>query len=241
MKGIYDIHTHIIPEVDDGADTLKTAKKMIRREYADGMRTIVLTPHFRKGMFEPPMTKVQAGYQKVQELAAELAPDLQVLLGCEFHVNTEMVQMLKHGERPTLNGTSCVLTEFSQLHTFQFIENSCHELLTNGYTPVIAHAERYPILQKNMDYLERLHDMGAYIQMNADSISGAEGLRMKWFCKKVMKRDLLHFVGSDAHNMKNRMPQMGRCAEYMEKHMGCDYTKQILIRNPKKMLRKTVR
>ena len=156
MKGIYDIHTHIIPEVDDGADTLKTAKKMIRREYADGVRTIVLTPHFRKGMFEPPMTKVQAGYQKVQELAAELAPDLQVLLGCEFHVNTEMVQMLKHGERPTLNGTSCVLTEFSQLHTFQFIENSCHELLTNGYTPVIAHAERYPILQKNMDYLERL-------------------------------------------------------------------------------------
>ena len=69
MKGIYDIHTHIIPGVDDGADTLKTAKKMIRREYADGVRTIVLTPHFRKGMFEPPMTKVQAGYQKVQELA----------------------------------------------------------------------------------------------------------------------------------------------------------------------------
>ena len=140
------------------------------------------------------LEELTAAYQEADSLrtmAAELAPDLQVLLGCEFHVNTEMVQMLKHGERPTLNGTSCVLTEFSQLHTFQFIENSCHELLTNGYTPVIAHAERYPILQKNLDYLERLHDMGAYIQMNADSISGADGLRMKWFCKKVMKDELL--------------------------------------------------
>lgn len=236
MKGIYDIHTHIIPEVDDGADTLKTAKKMLRREYTDGVRTIVLTPHFRKRMFEPSMEKVLVGYRKVQKLAAETTPDLQVLLGCEFHANMEMVSMLKNGERPTMNGTSWVLTEFSQLHTFQFMENSCHELLSNGYIPVIAHAERYPILQKNIEYLERLCDMGAYIQINADSIIGVDGLRMKWFCKKVMKRDLLHFVGSDAHNMKNRAPQMGRCAEYMEKYMGHDYTKQILIHNPQKML-----
>ena len=216
-------------------------KRMLRKEYEDGVRTIVVTPHFRKGMFEPSMENVKAGYRITQQMAADISSDLQLVLGCEFHANVDMVKMLKAGERPTIGGTSWVLTEFSQMHTFHFIETCCYELLSNGFIPVIAHAERYPILQKNLDDLERLVDMGAYIQLNANSISGADGLRMKWFCKKVMKRDLLHFVGSDAHNMKSRMPQMGRCAEYMEKYMGRDYTKQILIRNPKKMLQKTVR
>ena len=79
-------------------------------------------------------------------------------------------------------------------------------------------------------------DMGAYIQMNADSISGVEGWGMKRFCKKVMKQDLLHFVGSDAHNTGDRKPQMGRCAQHMEKTMGREYADKILIRNPREII-----
>ena len=241
MKGLYDIHTHIIPHVDDGADTIEITKKILQMEYNDGVRTIFATSHFRRRMFETPMEKIRQQYLQVQQAAKEIAPDLRIILGCEFHANLDMVETLNEGKRPTMGDTRFVLTEFSEAHDFRFIQERCYELISNGYEPIIAHAERYPVLRKNLEYLEQLVDMGAYIQMNADSISGADGLRMKWFCKKVMKRDLLHFVGSDAHNMKNRMPQMGRCAEYMEKHMGRDYTKQILIRNPKKMLRKTVR
>ena len=77
--------------------------------------------------------------------------------------------------------------------------------------------------------------MGVYIQMNADSIIGAEGFTMKRFCKKAMKRNLLHLIGSDAHNMKDRSPSMDKCAAYIEKVMGKEYMEKILINNPREI------
>ena len=198
MKGLYDIHTHIIPHVDDGADT----------------------------MFETPMEKIRQQYLQVQQAAKEIAPDLRLILGCEFHANLDMVETLNAGKRPTMGDTRFVLTEFSEAHDFRFIQERCYELISNGYEPIIAHAERYPVIRKNLEHLEQLVDMGAYIQMNADSISG----------KKVMKQNLLHFVGSDAHNTGDRKPQMGRCAQYMEKTMGREYADKILIRNPREII-----
>ena len=175
-------------------------------------------------------------YLQVQQAAKEIAPDLRLILGCEFHANLDMVETLNAGKRPTMGDTRFVLTEFSEAHDFRFIQERCYELISNGYEPIIAHAERYPVIRKNLEHLEQLVDMGAYIQMNADSISGVEGWGMKRFCKKVMKQNLLHFVGSDAHNTGDRKPQMGRCAQYMEKTMGREYADKILIRNPREII-----
>lgn len=236
LEGMYDIHTHIIPHVDDGADTIQITKKLLQMEYNDGVRTIFATSHFRRRMFETPMKKIELEYEKVKQAAQEIAPDLRVLLGCEFHANLEMVEMLEAKKRPTMGNSRCVLTEFSENHGFRFIQERCYELMSNGYEPIIAHAERYPVLRKNIDYLEQLVDMGAYIQMNADSISGLEGFGMKHFCKKVMKQDLLHFVGSDAHNIKDRKPGMARCAKYIEKAMGREYAEKIFIDNPREII-----
>lgn len=236
MKGLYDIHTHIIPHVDDGADTIEITKKILQMEYNDGVRTIFATSHFRRRMFETPMEKIRQQYLQVQQAAKEIAPDLRLILGCEFHANLDMVETLNAGKRPTMGDTRFVLTEFSEVHDFRFIQERCYELISNGYEPIIAHAERYPVIRKNLEHLEQLVDMGAYVQMNADSISGVEGWGMKRFCKKVMKQNLLHFVGSDAHNTGDRKPQMGRCAQYMEKTMGREYADKILIRNPREII-----
>ena len=89
------------------------------------------------------------------------------------------VETLNAGKRPTMGDTRFVLTEFSEVHDFRFIQERCYELISNGYEPIIAHAERYPVIRKNLEHLEQLVDMGAYIQMNADSISGVEGWGMK--------------------------------------------------------------
>lgn len=236
MSGFYDIHTHILPHVDDGAADMKETMRLLKMEYNDGVRTIYATSHFRRNMFEPSMEKVHKQYELVAAEAAKEFKDLRILLGCEFHVNSDMVETLDAGERPGMGGTRCVLAEFSERSDANTIQNKCYELLSHGYQPIIAHAERYPAIRKNLDFLEQLVDMGNYIQMNADSIVGNDGLSMKWYCKKAMKKDLIHFVGSDAHNTKDRKPAMGKCAAYLEKTMGKAYMKKILIENPRELI-----
>ena len=236
MTGIYDLHSHILPNIDDGSSSLEETEQMLRKEYQDGVRVIFSTSHYRKGMFEPDLAAVMAQYEKVRVLASSIASDLTILLGCEFHANMNMTEMLNNKERPTLNNTEFVLTEFSARWWFDEIRERCNALLVSGYTPIIAHPERYPDLCKDMDNIRMLVNMGVYMQVNAGSIIGEEGRKAKKFCKKLMKENLLHFVGSDAHNMGDRPPMMKECADYMTKLMGEEYTRKILIENPEEII-----
>lgn len=86
-KGIYDIHCHIVPGVDDGATDIEETGKLLRMEYEQGVRTIIATPHFRFRMFETSAEKVKEQFKLVEKAAAEVASDLHVYLGCEFHTN----------------------------------------------------------------------------------------------------------------------------------------------------------
>ena len=235
MIGIYDMHCHLIPDVDDGPVDMETTKALLQKEYEQGVRNIYLTSHYRKGMFETSAEYIRQQFELVKEEAKKIDPEFQVMLGCEFHACMDMTDMLKKKARPTMGDTRCVLIEFSGRHDYKMIQERCYALLSSGYTPIIAHAERYPVLFKKYDYLEDLIGMGAYIQMNANSILGLDGFWMKQFCKKVMKKDLLHFVGSDAHDLGERAPAIGACAEYIEKVMGTEYAKRILIDNPKRL------
>lgn len=236
MSGYYDIHTHILPYVDDGAEDMEETKKLLQMEYEDGVRTIFVTPHYRIGMFEPDMERILEQYERVKKEAAKIGDGMRILLGCEFHTNLDMVEILDQGTRPCMGDTRCVLTEFSGCHDLRTIQERCHDLLCHGYTPIIAHAERYPALNKNMEGLRMLTDLGVYIQMNAESLVGKEGFSVKRFCKKVMKEDLLHFIGSDTHDSRMRIPLIGKCSSYLEKNMGKEYMEKILIENPRTIL-----
>ena len=238
MKGIYDIHCHIVPGVDDGAKNLKMSVGMLQKEYDDGVRNIIATPHFRYDMFEPSLELVKKQFLRLRKAAAEIGDDgIQMYLGCELHSSMDMTECLKNGERLTMAGSRYVLTEFRTSDEKSYIRERLQALIRNGYYPIVAHVERYrSVLKSGVEFIDELRDMGAYIQMNADSISGVEGWGMKRFCKKVMKQDLLHFVGSDAHNTGDRKPQMGRCAQHMEKTMGREYADKILIRNPREII-----
>lgn len=91
IKGIYDIHCHIVPGVDDGATDIGETVKLLRMEYEQGVRTVITTPHFRFRMFETPAEKVREQFRLVEKAASEISPDLHVYLGCEFHANMEML------------------------------------------------------------------------------------------------------------------------------------------------------
>lgn len=237
MRDMFDIHCHVLPNVDDGAKSMDMALKMLQMEYRDGVRSVILTPHYRREMFETPQQKIERQFTLLKEAAEEkIGRDLHLYLGCEFHANMTMAETLLNGERPTMAGSDYVLTEFSEASDISFVRERIYDLLSHGFVPIIAHVERYPKIRKNLDDLQDLRKAGARLQVNAESILGGEGFFVKRFCRTLMNNGMMDFVGTDCHRTDHRVPNLGACAEYMEKKMGQSYTERILIRNPQEII-----
>ena len=226
MKGLYDIHCHILPGVDDGARNMEESLWMLNKEYQEGVRHVILTPHFRYDMFEPHMNIVTRQFMQLRRAAMNIGDEgMRLYLGCELHSSMDMVECLKKGRRLTLAGSRYVLVEFSNGDEKNYIEERVRSLLMNGFIPIIAHVERYKATRNDIGFLTELKDMGAHIQVNADTISGQDGFGAKTFARKVMKHGLLDFVGSDGHRKTERIPEIGKCVAKMEKTMGSEYVK----------------
>ena len=233
---IFDIHCHIVPNVDDGAADIKETARMLKMEYRQGVRNIIVTPHFRPGMFETPLEKIKDQFNHVQQDAHEIGNDLSVYLGCEFHANMDMISMLRDGKVTTMAGSRYVLMEFSGSTDASYMRDRLYSLLSSGYRPIAAHIERYECTRNDLDFVEELVDMGAYMQVNADAVIGKEGFSAKRFCRKLMKYGLLHFVGSDCHGSTGRISRIGEAYSQIARKMGEDYAREIFVENPQKIL-----
>lgn len=183
MRDLYDIHCHILPGVDDGAKDMDMALSMIEKEIDAGVETIILTPHFRKEMFEPDMEDIWNAYDEL--LYETRYKNIRLYLGCEFHANMEMVETLDNDLRPTLADSRYVLTEFAHNSTRAFMKERADALLMSGYRPIIAHIERYRATRKDFDLIEDLIEMGCEVQVNADAIIGRDGLGAAAFLQEA--------------------------------------------------------
>ncbi|MBQ8768476.1 MAG: capsular biosynthesis protein [Oscillospiraceae bacterium] len=240
MPEYFDMHCHLLYGVDDGPKEMEEALQMLRQEYDDGVRTVYLTPHYRKKMFECPADTIARHFEALQAQVKQALPELKLRLGCEIHVSMDVVEDIKSGRCATMSGTELVLLEFSETAEKKYILERCHAVINKGYVPIVAHAERCVAVRKDIELLQRLQNMGAYIQMSAGSIIGEDGFLLKRFCRKVMQMDLLDFVGSDAHDMKSRKVNIGKCADYIEKTMGADYRDQIMCVNPMEIVERSI-
>ena len=159
MKGLYDIHCHILPGVDDGARNMEESLWMLNKEYQEGVRHVILTPHFRYDMFEPHMNIVTRQFMQLRRAAMNIGDEgMRLYLGCELHSSMDMVECLKKGRRLTLAGSRYVLVEFSNGDEKNYIEERVRSLLMNGFIRsslmwnVIRLPERYWIFDRAEGY-----------------------------------------------------------------------------------------
>ena len=116
------------------------------------------------------------------------------------------------------------------------IRNGLYQVQSEGYWPILAHAERYECLVKDFRQLEVIYDMGIYIQVNADSVTNIRGFTRKQFMKRIFKNDMVHFIGTDAHDAKERRPQIEPCIHYLEKKCGKESIQRYFTENPQHIL-----
>ena len=217
-KPTIDMHCHILPGVDDGATDLHQAMEMLRQAYADGTRAMILTPH---GHNCGP--KWQETFVLLQSTIRDSFPDLRLYLGSEILYDLETVDRLDSADARCLNGSHYCLLEFHTTAWRSQIVRAVSDVLYGGYIPIIAHAERYKIIRSDAELLDELLDMGALIQLNADSIMGEQGFLVKRFCRKLLKEKKVHFIASDAHDTANRPPLLDACRKLVNRKYGSAY------------------
>ena len=233
---IFDIHTHILPDVDDGSKDADETKRMLRVASDEGIDAIVATPHFTCGMSKKETQKRIQMYEIVRNWWKKQEPDKELYLGNELFYGESLVEALEEGVALTMNGTKYVLVEFPIYAEFLYIQKAVRTLQYAGYLPIIAHVERYENMQ-DRGKIQSLVDMGAYMQVNVSSVIGNHGMIAQHRIIRYMKAGLIHFVASDAHGARVRRPEMQQCKAYLEKKIGERKTRRILEDNPEKMLK----
>lgn len=231
---LIDIHCHILPKVDDGPDSVEESLKILKDMKRQGIKHVIVTPHYRPEMFEPSMKRVIYSYRHLRDIAYEMGVSMS--LGCEYYRNEQIIEHMDNRKRPSMAGSRYVLIEFSMNDLFPTVRNYVYELVTHGCQPIVAHVERYFCCQK-MEKIQELKDMGALVQLNAGSVLGEEGWKLKIFCLDLMKKDLVDFIASDTHNTSDRKLNLKKCASYVTKKMGKQYAERIFFNNPLNILK----
>ncbi len=225
MEEMYDMHIHLIFGVDDGPKEIEESVGMLEQAAREGIRVMIATPHKRYGMFEYDIGTVEKNYEELKIRAEELG--IRLYLGCEYHACSEMIKDLKEGRVHTLCDTNYVLCEFAFSTAASEMEDAVYRLIVNGYKPVIAHVERYGVIQKSPIFCRELRKKGAYIQVNSGSLVGEEGGKLRRTARFLLKHGLVDVIASDAHGTKYRRSSLAKAYKYVVKRYTEEYAKEL--------------
>jgi protein-tyrosine phosphatase len=232
-----DIHCHIMFGVDDGPDNLETSREMIMMAHEEGIYKIVATPHYHPGKCTMEYDELKKRFELFKEHMKDVCPQVELQLGREIYYTSDVLEALEAGKRLTMEDTKYILVEYHPTVEYSYLRTSINNLMQMGYTPVIAHIERYICVLEDWKLAWELRNMGAVIQVNAGSVTGGSGSKVKKFIKRLMKEELVDVVGTDAHSSGRRAPRMRECAQYICKKYGEEYAKAVLRDNAERILR----
>jgi protein-tyrosine phosphatase len=231
LKGMVDIHCHILPEVDDGAVRLEESLAMCRMAAADGVGTIIATPHMFDGLHETP--EKQTIHEKIAVLEAQLRGSISILPGGEVRYSYEMFQEAPDPlTKIRLNGTSYMLLEFPFQAVPPNIEMTIFQILNTGITPVIAHPERNMRIQERPEILADLVQRGAFAQLDAGSLTKSFGPEPYQTAKRIVEAGLAHFIATDAHHEDRRRPILSTAVGVAADLGGIEYARAMVLANP---------
>lgn len=236
MTGYYDIHCHMLPGVDDGAQTMEEALSMLGISYAEGIRNIILTPHYERGKNKCTREELRVRFDQLKEEVRKQYPELTLYLGNEILWEEGIIEDLKAGKIQTMNDTKYVLVEFNIRVSYSQLYDAIRRITNARFRPIIAHVERYRCLFKHIERIDELVGMEAYLQMNISSVYGGMLDENARWCKKLVKEEYISFFGTDAHDLEDRAPYIKDYVGWIEKKCGEDFLESAFVTNPQKMI-----
>lgn len=231
-----DMHSHIIFDVDDGSESLEESIEIIRTAKERGIKAMFATPHFIEGSMTAEADEVK---EKLHILEMELKKnniDMPIYSGHEIFLDYESLDHLRSGMSLSLNNTRYVLMEMPMQFPLNNLEDILFEFTLKGYTPIIAHPERYAYVQNDLSVVKRWIELGILLQMNLTTLYGRYGNIAKKTSVKMLKRQMYHFVGTDVHTSKSSALSIATPLKMVHNIVGSDVYNEMIYENPKKVV-----
>lgn len=234
-----DFHAHILPNIDDGSASMEESINLIKEAKQAGFTGIISTSHYLQNYYESDEEERRrilaelANQVKVADAEAEIP---KLYLGSEIYISTDIVELLEEGKASTINGTNYVLFELPMNSKPLFAKEVVYKLIENGYKPIIAHPERYSYVKEDIEFVRELKSMGALFQSNYGSVIGMYGGSAKKTLKKLLKEDLISFLGSDVHAVGQIYPKVPKILRKLEKWISPEKLQELTTLNAEKVL-----
>ena len=234
---MYDLHSHIIPAIDDGAKNLDESLAMLQIAADCGTEVIIATPHVIEGSWLPDWDEIVAGCSNLtQSMEAASISQLTIYPGAEVALNMDILDRISGPGKYCINSSQYMLIELPATHIPQFADEFFFTLQARGITPIVAHPERHPELGRNPHILKDWINRGILAQINGTSITGRMGERTMKTAELFLTNGMAHVIGSDAHSPRHRTPRLTETKIKLHKLVGKDYATQLLITNPQAII-----
>lgn len=229
-----DIHTHLIPFVDDGAKTIEEAEVNIKRLISQGVTMAFCTPHYQlKSNFIHDVNMIKDAFYTLQKLVDDLKLEIRLFLGSELYYHRKLLDDIKNGLALTMGDTKTVLLEFSMTEETDEINEVLYNFRIAGFQVIVAHPERYEYMKSMRDYQE-LKQEGAKLQVNASSLVGHHGRHAKKWAWLLLDSGMADYIASDTH--ASRPNDYAEARRLVLKKYGENIERSLFVHNPMKLV-----
>lgn len=195
-----DLHMHVLPGIDDGAQNLNDSLALVDAHYRAGIRKIIATPHIRMDFFVNTQESIHDAWLRLTEITHEQYPDLVIEYAAEYFADDYFLTLLDKNEILPLAG-NYVLVETSLRHDLVYFGDILKEMILKGYQPVVAHPERYKAWHNNPERYNEIYELGVIFQINLLSIGGAYGPTEQIMAERLIQQGWIGALGSDLHRV----------------------------------------
>ncbi len=233
-----DIHTHLLPSIDDGPETIEESIELCKIAANDGIKKIVATPHSKDGVYVAKSDKILEAVDALNLKLKENQIDIEILPGSEVHIHAGLVESVRSGEVLTINnGGKFILFELPFVFIPPGTDKFVFNLKANGIVPIIAHAERIAAFQQKPELVGQLVKIGALVQVNAPGLTGRAGPGDKKCVELLLKNRWVHFIASDVHSLTGRPPVLSKAVECAARIVGEEEARALVCHNPEQIIK----
>lgn len=232
-----DFHSHIIPSIDDGSESVEETFKMLKEASEAGFDGIISTSHYIENYYETSQSERQVWIDALSQGLEKENIGINLYLGSEVYFSENMLHLIQEGKASTINNSNYILFEFPLNAMPMNIEDVLYSLLEHKYIPILAHPERYVFTQKNPNLIYDLANEGVLMQANYGSILGKYGKKAQIVMEKMLQNNLVNFLGTDAHKCKSVYTHLKPAINKINSIVGRKTFDEITHYNPMKVIK----